>query len=1060
MRKEVTGSRVVMNRLGKVTCLFMVSFAIGVFPAMARSGKAASLHNTITTVAQNSVHGKVTDQQTGDPLPGANVYIKGTTIGVSTDANGHYSLDVPSLSDTLMVSYIGYKQKAVPIMGRNTINIKLAAKVVSGKQLVVIGYGSQQKQNLTGSISQVSSQNLQDKPVARIDEALVGQMAGVQVRQVSGQPGAALQIQVRGEASINASNQPLYVVDGVPVDNITNLNPNDIASLEVLKDAASTAIYGSRGSNGVVIITTKQGRKGQTRFSFNAYYGTQQLNRKIDLLSPKGWENLQTQLVDSAWVQRGRRLGLDYKASDPVSYREQQLGGINPGYMPDPRWKYGTDSLTYVDWQNAFYRIAPIQNYQLSASGGTDNLRYMVSGNYFNQDGIAIGTNFKRFSTRANLTAQLSKAVRLNLELAPSLSWQGGGNVDGKDRESHHVLALAPVTDKGVGIYTACCGNNRYAWAGSPTSPVAYQMYSTNMQERQELYSKMDLNAALYRTLNLEVTGSWHNDGTQHKEYYPTEIAHGNWAGQHAPGSLSSGSYSTGNSNHYLFQTLLTWNPTFGKNNINAVAGYSLEYLKDNGSYQNDNQFANDLLTTINNSTSNVRYSSTSESEESLESIFGRVNYNYNEKYLASVSIRRDGSSRFGSANKWGYFPAFSLGWRLDQEAFLKSLDWLNTMKLRYSWGEDGNNSIPNYAPYGALGVYNYSFGGNLAVGYGPSSLSNPDLGWEKTRESDYGLDLGMFNDRIQLTADYYHKITSNLLLQVPTALSTGYSSGWENIGKVQNTGLEFDLNTKPIVRQLIWTSSFNISFNHNKVLQLGPGNAPIYAGFGGHTEIIQVGHPLYDFYMYDAIGVYMNQQDLNNSPHMSTNIPGDVKYKDVNGDGKITTADRTFMGHRYPTFNWGFNNSFTWKHFDFSFLIQGQGGNKIYSILGRAIDRPGMGRTTEALGRWRNRWRSPSNPGDGHTPSIFGTTGHLYDSRWLYDATYWRIKSITLGYTLPHNIIPELRSARIYIEAQNLFTHDHYYGGYNPDATNSYGEDYGSYGLARTFTAGISLGL
>lgn len=1061
MWKEVTGSRDAVNKLGKVTCLLMVLCAISVFPAMAnktrKNDKLVLSHNTLKAAAQDSVRGIVRDKTTHEPLPGANVYIKGTTIGVSTNAKGGYSLEVTSLTDTLMISYIGYEQEAVPIRGRRLIDIDLTPRTISGKQLVVIGYGTVQKKNLIGSVSQVSSEKFAEHPITRVDQAMQGQMSGVTVLTPTGQPGQPLDIRVRGEASISASNSPLYVVDGVPVNDITNLNPQDISSIEVLKDAASTAIYGSRGANGVVLITTKQGRPGQTRFTFNASYGVQNIQKYLDLLSPQEFINLVTQVEDSAWVSYGRSIGKNYKASDPISYRQQQLGVLqNRSYIPDSRWSTYQDSLAVINWQKAFYKQAPMQTYQLTATGGNNMFTYRVSGNLLNQDGIAIYTGFKRFSTDANFNAKLNSHVRLNLELSPSLSFSRGLNVDGKNEMANDVVTMAPLAEPNAGVYTGMTPYPTYYWAGSTVSPVAFMKYATNKIQRQQVFSKMDLSADLTKDLNLSITGSWNSDGYDNKIYYPTLIQHHNTG--HVPGSLSDGRYTTFNSNKYLFQSLLNYKKTLGKNNLDALLGYSIEYYKEDQSYQRDTNFANDLLSVINNSYSTVNSSSTTELERGLISYFGRLTYNYNEKYLATVSLRRDGSSKFGANNKWGYFPAFSLGWRVSQESFLKSLTWLSNLKLRFSWGENGNNTIPDYVAYGALGTYNYSFDNSLAVGYGPSSLSNQSLGWEKTREADYGGDLGLFNNRVTLSVDYYDKLTTNLLLSVPVAEATGFSSGWENIGKVSNTGTEFDLHTLNSVHNFVWSTDFNLSFNHNKVLALGPGNAPIYTGFQNRTAVIEVGKPLYEFYLYDAIGVYKNQQDLQNSPHMSTNIPGDVQYRDVNGDGVINSNDKTTMGTPNPTFNWGLTNSFSYKNFDLSILIQGQGGNKIYSLLGRAIDRPGMG-AIEALGRWRNRWISPSQPGNGEVPRIDGTTGGLYDSRWLYDATYWDIRNVTLGYNLPHRLVPGLASARIYITAENLYMHDHYYGGYNPDANNFEGTDYGGYPLATTYTVGINLG-
>jgi len=1011
----------------------------------------------IQSVAQNLqvISGIVTDSATGKPLPGVTVVEVGTNHGTVTDAQGQYRLSISGSAARLRFSYIGYRSKIVPIEnGLTHLNIGLTSSNTSLNELVVIGYGSQKKADVTGAVAQLNANRIEERPISRLEQAMQGQLAGVQVRATTGQPGAALQIRIRGTASISAGNDPLYVVDGIPVSDLGDLNPEDIASIEVLKDAASSAIYGSRGANGVVLITTKKGLAGRTRFTLNAYTGIQQLAKKMDLLSPQEWIDLARQIEDSNWVKLGIQRGKNYQASDPIWFRQQELGvQQNATYIPDSRWAYGTDSLAFIDWQDAFYRKAPMSDVQLTASGGTTNFTYRLSGNYLDQEGIAVYTDYKLASVRANFEGQMARFLKVGLEIAPSYSWLNGGEVDGKDNQSHHVLAMVPVAEKDAGINTGVAPYSRYYWAGSTQSPVAYERATTDQQNRLRLLSNMYVLANLYKGLDLKITGAWNADMQFHKVYHPTL-----GVGQ-TPGSASSGSYSTANAQYYLFESLLTYNHSFGGHNINLLAGYTAEETIGTNSGQSHRLFANDELTTLNNATSTVTSSTTSEYKETLLSYLGRILYNYKDKYLASVAFRRDGSSKFGANNKWGNFPSFSLGWNVAQENFMHAIPWINVLKLRYSWGMNGNNSIPNYLAYGGISAANYSFNGALVNGYVPSSLSNPDLHWEKTRSSNYGADISVINNRISLSIDHYDKLTTDLLLNVPVALATGFSSGWVNIGHVQNKGWEFELNTRNLTGQLQWQTSFNIGFNHNKVLALGQGNAPIHTGFSNLTQIIEVGQPLNAFYLYDAIGVYTNDADLKASPHMSTNIVGDVKYKDVNGDGIIDANDRTIMGYPDPTYSWGIYNTFSYKGVDLSFLIQGSGGNKVYELIGRAIDRPSMGFTQNALGRWRNRWRSPSQPGDGHTPRIDGTTGGFYDSRWLYDATYARFKNLTIGYTFPHQFIKGVDNARIYFSAENIFyIINRDYGGYSPEALNTSGGDYGSYPDAKTFMLGINL--
>ena len=1018
--------------------------------------------STAVSFAQQggTVSGIVTDNATGHTLEGATVLVQSTKKGTETRKDGSFSIAVPSGNSILRFSFLGYITKDVPVDGSSTkLNVQLVPDQKSLNEVVVIGYGSQRKKDVTGAVAQLNSSQFKDRPITRIEQAMQGQMAGVQVRATTGSPGAALQIRVRGTASVNADNDPLYVIDGVPVDNLDDINPADIASINVLKDAASTAIYGSRATNGVVLITTKQGRSGKPKFNFNASYGVQQLANKLDMLSAAEWIDLTTQIEDSNYVKRGLQLGKNWSANDPVNVRQQNLGitGRDANYIPDPRWQYGSDSLDLIDWQDAFYRNAPIANFQLSASGGTNKLTYRLSGNYLDQDGIAIGTNYKLFSLRANFLAKLTNYLKLGIDLAPSYSISDGGNVDGKDAESHHVLAMIPVAEKDAGLNTGIAPFGTYYWAGSTQSPLAFQRLTTNQENRQRLLSNLYLLADIYKGLTLKVSGAWNTNQQNHKVYHPSIGLN------QLPGSRSSGSYYTSNSQYYMFESLLTYDRSFGDHHVNIIAGYTSEETNNANTYQNASKFANDDLTTLNNGTSTVTRSLTTELKRTLLSYLTRAQYNYKDKYLLSASFRRDGSSKFGANDKWGDFPSVGIGWNIAQESFMRPLFWITEFKLRASYGENGNNGIRDYLAYGGIAAENYSFGNSLANGYVPSSISNQDLHWEKTRSNDYGLDFGLFNNRISGSVDYYYKLTTDMLLNVPFALSTGFAGGWENIGHMFNKGWEFEVNSQNLNGKLQWRTSLNLSLNKNQILALGQGDAPIHAGFSHLTQIDEVGQPIGEFYLYDAIGVYKNQKDLENSPHMASNKVGDVKYMDVNGDGIIDANDRTLMGQPDPKYSWGIYNIFNYKAFDLSFLIQGAGGNQIYDLIGRAIDRPGMGYRSNALGRWRNRWRSPDQPGDGFTPRIDGTTGGLYDSRWLYDATYARFKNITIGYDLPRGLIKGISSLRIYVSGENLFyLHNKDYGGYSPEEQNNVSNanyEYGAYPDARTYLVGINLG-
>jgi TonB-dependent starch-binding outer membrane protein SusC len=1025
---------------------------------------------------QQKITGKITDATTGESLPGVSIVIEGTGTGVTSDADGKFSINIPDAysQGVLLFTYMGYLPEKVQLPSQAQLDVKITPNVKKLDDVVIIGYGTVKKGNVSGSVSKINSGALADRPINRVEQALYGEMAGVQVRTTSGEPGQAIQVRVRGSASISASKDPLYVIDGVPVSSLADVNANDIQSMEVLKDAASAAIYGSRGANGVVLITTKGGKKG-TNFQFTYRTGVQMIEKKIPLMGAQDWINMQKQILDTTYLKWGVTNKVAVSVSDNSYQRTTKMGYAAPKNYPtaiyDPRWDYGQDSLQYVDWQDEFYRVAKISEYNLSASGGNENLSYRISGSYLDQDAIVVFTNYKRANLRANVEAKKGH-LTYGVNLAPSISWYNGGGISGKDAQSHHVLTMAPVVEQSAGLNTGADGNAIYSWATSNVSPIAYLREQTNETAMYRLLSSTYINGEITKGLNLRVQGAMNMDNSNNQIYRPTSIMA---SGTQTAGSKSYGNQANSINMFYSFESTLNYNATFGKHYINAVAGYTTEKNKNKSTTQTEtNGFSNDALTDFDysNTSGATTISKTNSYSTMLISYLGRVIYTYNNKYQLQASVRTDGSSKFGANKRWGTFPSVGTFWRVSEEPFFQPVTkLLNEFKLRYSWGMTGNNTLTAasttdgniYPAIGTLESNPYSFNGTTYTGYGPSSTSNPNLGWEKTSASNFGIDIGFLQSRISLSADYYYKVTTDLLLQVPVPIVTGNENEWQNIGHVKNTGFEVELTSNNLVKALKWTTTLTLSQNKNTVTKLGPDNAPIYSGLdatSNASQIIKVGEALDAFYMYDAIGVYMNQTDLNNSPHMSTNVPGDVKYRDVNGDGKIDSDDRTILGHKTPDFTYGMTNTFSWKNFDLSFLIMGQSGGKIYNILGRAFDRPGMGSKTNALEHWKNRWISADQPGDGKTPSITSTaTTSLIDSRWLYDASYWKLKSMTIGYTIPVTKLKGLLSgARIYVSGENIFMHDHYDGGYSPESDNNNGGDYGAYPQAKTFIAGINI--
>jgi TonB-dependent starch-binding outer membrane protein SusC len=1011
---------------------------------------------TISVVGQTQINGTVTSGEDGLPLPGATIFVKETTVGTTSGADGEYKLTIPEGKNTLVFSFIGLVTQEIEIGNKTIINCTLQTDNTQIEEVVAIGYGAAKKGSITGAIAKIDDKRLNSRPVARVEQALSGQMAGVRVRATTGDLGAPLQISVRGKSSVSASNEPLYVVDGFPSTDIGDLVTSDIASINVLKDASTAAIYGSRGANGVVIITTKSGKKGKAKFSFNAYYGLQTVEKKMDLLNSEEWIDASEEMIDKRWVNLGNERGLDYQASDSNEFRESELGSFNKTYMHDPLWQYGADSLAFIDWQDELFRTAPVQEYQLSASGGTESIIYHISGTYMNQKGIIKYTDFTRLNFRSNLKINFNDKLSLDLNISPSNTINNGGRATGKDAMVHYAIQMAPVADKDVGLETGVYPNPTYAYAGSPASPVAYMREIHYRQEDLRIRTNIALNYKFTKSLTARFTGAMDNRSLKLHRYIPTNVQRKNT--NEEEGYLSSGILRTNRDNKYLLEATLNYNQTFGKHTIGALGGYSVENRSRDNAFQKNTLFNNDKLITFNEATSSPQNSFYEMFEDRMISYFSRLQYNYSDRYLLSASIRRDGSSRFGKNNLWGTFPSFSAGWRVSNEQFMNNVDFISSLKLRYSIGETGNNTIPYYRAYAEMASSNYSFGNQIAYGLATSTLENQDLGWEKTVSSNYGLDMGLLKNRIFISADYYHKNTSDMLYYVPVAAVTGFSNGWQNIGEMKNQGFELELTTRNLVNDFKWETFLNFSRNTNEVVALGPDNTPILAGFQGRTQVLKVGEPMFSYFMYDAIGVYKDQTDVDNSPSMKNSIPGDVKYRDVNNDEVIDELDKTIVGNPEPDYFWGITNVFNYKNFDLSVLLQGQVGGDIYGIIGRAFDSPSGGTTHNRPKHWNQRWRSEEDPGNGSVPRLDGTTSGFYDSRWLYDASYWKVKNVTLTYHLPKNIINGLTDAQIYFSGDNLFMKDKYVIGFSPEAENNEGGDYGGYPLARVLTLGVRI--
>lgn len=1039
--------------------------------------------------AQTKISGKVIDSK-GLPIPGAVVQIKGTSNGTATDIDGKFSIRA-SKGQVLVVKSVGYAQREIPVGDNTNINVTLAETNSQLNEVVVVGYGAQKRENVTGAIASFKAGDLDEKPLTRVDQALVGEMAGVDVRQTTGVPGKAMSIQVRGAGSLAGGNEPLYVIDGFPLavsaqgtngsfstNPLDNINPDDIESIEVLKDAAAAAIYGSRASNGVVLITTKHGKTGAPKISYNVYAGYNAAAKYLPMLNGPQWIDRATEMINAAYVLKYGAKGAT--ANDSYATRLGIVGAFNAAYFLDPRWSQpGYPGLEFVDWQKAIEQHGLMMDHELSASGGTDNVKYYISGNYQDQNGFVKGLGYTAYSLRANVEVNVTKNLKLGVNIAPTYSVSEDPGVEGKDNIFHQAVSYTPVQEDTVGFYPNSFKNAQYAWSNSANSPVAKLQNKVGETKRYRtlgtIFGEWEIikGLSLRSSLNLDNTD---NTGTSYTPYTISgNIANRTFDPVSNPNlaANTSGSMSTYRRQTFVNENTLTYNKTFNNvHSLNILVGQSYNSNRlDQSSLSSVGGYTNTYVQTLNAAATTT--GSSNSTEDVLVSYFSRVQYGYKNKYLLSASLRDDGSSRFGANTKYGIFPSASLGWRVIEENFMKKAPVFSDLKLRVSYGVNGNNAIGDYGSIAQLGTYGYVLGSTqaLAVGQAPSNLANPDLRWEKSQEWDGGVDFGFFANRLTGSFDYYNKYTSQLLMQVPVLETTGFDNLISNAGAVRNIGEELELTSRNFIGKFQWSTTVNISHNANKVVKLSGNQQQIIIpnSFDVSDAILRVGYPINSIYVVKQIGI-LTQADINN--HAATygtgETVGDPKYLDVNGDGVITEADKQIVGHPNPNYIWGVTNTFHYKGFDLSVLVQGQNGGSIYSLLGRAINRTGQGYTDNAPEFYVNRWRSPENPGAGTVSKAYSTFGFVANTNWLYSSDYVRVRDITLGYNLKDIIkLKAVSGARIYVTAENFFGHDKYYGGWNPEAQNTaissqsaYPEagDYGGLPLAKSLIFGLNV--
>jgi TonB-linked SusC/RagA family outer membrane protein len=993
------------------------------------------------------VTGKIAAGRTGEPLPGVTVQVKQTNTITTTDNNGVFSIKIDNDKAVLVVSYVNYITQEVAAKNDATINITLEPDDGKLGEVVVIGYGTVKKSDVTGSVVSLKAKDLNPGANLNVEQSLLGRAAGVQVYQKSGEPGSAMSVKIRGASSITAGNDPLYVVDGMPVNNLTpvagssagfvatpnprnplnSLNPADIESIEILKDASATAIYGSRGSNGVVIITTKKGASGRLKVGYNAYYGSQEVSNTLDLLNGQQYKEVLNAIIDA-----GGGVATERVVNDPVS----------------------------VDWQNELYRNAIVQSHDLSFSGGRDNTKFYASLGYFNQQGVLKNSGVKRYTARFNLENSVAKKYAFGVNLNTSYIHDDYNSVGIGVNENGSALYSAINYDPTFPVYDATGNYYRSPFMTTIDHPLALINGQYANSDGFRTFGTIYGEYFLIPSLSVKVKGAGDVNIVQRNTWLdPSTIA-----------GLPTGgiaTINTGNVNYYMGEATLNFNKDIGKDHtISAVAGSTYEHFASNSFGGNGRGYSLPDLTynSIGTGDNTLNQIGSGRASTKIVSFLGRVNYSYLGRYLLTASFRADGSSRFGPNNRFGYFPSAALAWKIHEESFMQGIKFIDELKLRASYGVIGSQSIANYLYITTFsGGTDAVFGGQRDNSLAPSRVANPDLKWEAAKQADIGVDFALFNRRLTGSVEYYDRRTTDLLLDLPLPLSTGFGVKTQNVGSMKNTGIDITL-AGDIFRSnkgFNWNMGVVFSTIKNQVISLGPLSQIITggAGFISNASIIKPGESLGSYYGYEVQGVWQTGDDFSTAP--AGVKPGDLKFTDVNTDKSINATDRTILGKSIPDFTYGITNTFEYKQLSLSVFIEGAQGASI--INNAAVDSyfPASFRRNKMADMYLNRW-TPDNPTNKY-PSFVNPTSQgqqTINSRTVEDASYLRMQSVRLGYNFKLNN-KVVKSLQAYVTGQNLFTITNYTG-IDP-AVNSIGDDilkidYSSYPMTRTFLIGVNV--
>lgn len=1055
-------------------------------------------------IAQKTVTGKVTNKETGEPLQGVSVIGDKSSGGGITKEDGTFSIKLKSSATILIFSYVGFNTQTLTLSNASVFNVSLLAANTENAEVVVIGYGTQKKSSVTGAVAKYKNERIDEIPVARLDQALQGKMAGVVVQNTSSEAGATPKITIRGISSINASSSPLVVVDGQPIpDGLAFVNPADVESVEVLKDAASAAIYGSRGASGVILITTKSGKSEKPKYNLKYSLGQKSDYKRYNILTSSEYLELLFKEGVSRF-QDSTAYTLGFSAINLATFR------TNKGVLATDaeRAQYVIEKTLLggngTDWQSESLRPGLFQNIQLSASGGKKDVQYYLSGGYQRDEGMMFKSDFQRFSLRTKMDIKFSESIKLSVNLNPSYSKRISPSENFTN--FYRYPSFLPVYHNSL---TASNVNQLAQWAnirpgdfaqprhfssiyysgtmpdGSTWTPIGTSdPFSSAQNTPKSATLSQDIYVNEYRVqssadLNIKILPGL--DFKSQASIYLNNSSGLNFSIRNSSGDgvVSKGIYSASNFIDLLSENTLTYKKIIDKHTFNILAGFTSQKTTISRDQTTGLDYPSDNIRTLNNA-SQIDKAGTfgTRNQIGLVSYLGRVNYEYDSKYLFSASFRTDGSSYFGPGNKWGSFPSVSIGWIAKKEKFLSNIDWLSNLKLRGSYGATGNNRISDFAFIDLLSTGNYSFGAGTGINTSgqvtsSTNIANPSITWERTFQTNFGIDVSLLKNRISFSVDIYQSKTEKLLLQQSVQAIAGVPQYFNNIGSLKNNGIELELSSVNIQKKdFRWTTSLNFAKTKNEIIELGKESFLLTQG--ERTEVYQskIGSPLVQFLGFKTDGVWLSQSDINDAraKGLTSNlanvfIPGGLKLVDINGDNIIDNNDRTSIGSPYPDFTWGITNNLNYKSFDLSFTFQGvQGG----SLINGDVNYNESKRYITAYNQ--NRWISPMFPGDGKTPySTIGFNWLLTDYA-VQDASYFALRELNLGYRLPNSIAKaiKLSSLRVYFAAQNLlFVTAKGFRALNPEGRANAGvyssaliDGYqrGSFPIQKTFVFGIDI--